>query len=116
MKGFVAEDGEGEGLLGVFVYAQAGRWNHLDAGKRRVELRKNEWVARASARDDELVEPRSGKDKTVQGVHDGKRGEDGCRTHEVFLAGFVAATQAEKPFDKRRPIAFPSRALRRRKA
>ena len=52
MKGFVGEQSKGEGFLGVFRDAEAGRWNDFDSAESGGKLRENERVPRAASRDD----------------------------------------------------------------
>src|SRR6266446_1917141 len=69
VEGLVREKGEGEGFLGVFGKAEAGRGQDFNAGKSGGELRENKRIVSAAARDDKLVDPCFGENKTVECVY-----------------------------------------------
>jgi len=114
VKRLVREKGKGECLLGVFGNTKSGRGQNFDAGKRGGELRKDQRIERATARNDELVNFRFAQNETIQGVNDRERGENGHGPNEVVRFGAMAPAEREDFLHIGVAVVFAARGFGRR--
>ncbi len=113
VKGFVSENRESESFFGIGGNAEIGRGQHFNTGESGGELSHDQRIVRSSAGNDDLVDLRLGQDEAVEGVHDGKSGEDSGGPDEVSGFRTIPAAEGENFFDVGAAIIFAARALGR---
>jgi len=108
MKGFVGEEGEGVGFLGVFGDAELGGGEEFDAHGVHPACNQSDHkrVVSAATGDDELVDFCLRKDEPVQSINNAACGERGCGSDDVVRFGAVLATEGEDFIDIRAPVIF----------
>src|SRR6266446_5582134 len=98
VEGLVREKGKGEGFLGVFGNAEAGRGQDFNAGKSGGKLSEDERIVSAAAGDDELVNFCSGENETMERVYDRECGEDRCGADQIVGLGAMPSAEGKDFF------------------
>ena len=116
MDGFVRQQGEGKGLLGIAGHSQRVGGDDFDLRQCGRKLRHDQRIARAAARDDQLLDARSRPDPAIDGVDDRKRRQYGRRANQIVRTRAMAASPIEDALQTDFAVLLAARRLRRRPA
>src|SRR5579863_2678176 len=79
LKGFVGEDGEGEGFFGVGWNAKSAGGDVFQRGQKRGEVGDQQRIAGAAPGENEFSDAGVRKNEILDGLGDGGGGKCGCR-------------------------------------
>src|SRR5579864_8743110 len=78
------EQGKGKRFLRVSRYAKFSRFAHADSIQAGFELGHQQWIVRTASRDNQLSDFRFRRNKTMESIQNGERGQNRSGANYIF--------------------------------